>query len=234
MTLINADWKNLVLINYSIDPKLLESYIPKGTELDLHNNKCFVSLVGFMFKNTKLLGIKVPNLINFEEVNLRFYVKRKVKNEWRRGVVFIKEIVPKHLITFTANTLYHEHYETRKMSHKWLNNDNSKTIEYSWELKNRTQTMSIETQKTASSIPTESEEAFITEHYFGYTKKGSTTYEYEVTHPKWNQYNVLKYKIDVDFESNYGIPFKILNSKSPDSVIVAVGSQITVKNKLKL
>ncbi len=119
MTFLKARWENLILVNYCIDPKLLTPYIPNGTELDLYNNKCYVSLVGFLFKDVKVLGLKIPGYINFEEVNLRFYVKRKVNNTWRRGVVFIKEIVPKSLITVIANTIYNEHYETRKMSHDW-------------------------------------------------------------------------------------------------------------------
>ena len=95
MNFLKAEWKNLALFNYEVDAKILEKYVPAGTEIDLWNNKCYVSLVGFMFKNTKVLGLKVPFHVNFEEVNLRFYVKRFENGEWKRGVVFIKEIVPK-------------------------------------------------------------------------------------------------------------------------------------------
>ncbi len=117
MSFLSAQWQNLALINYEIDAQVLEKHLPVGTELDSWNDKNYVSLVGFMFKETKVLGFKIPFHINFEEVNLRFYVKRFEKNQWKRGVVFIKEIVPKKAITFIANTLYHEHYETQKMAH---------------------------------------------------------------------------------------------------------------------
>ena len=117
MSFLTAQWKNLALINYEIDAEILEKYLPKGTEIDLWNGKCYVSLVGFMFEDVKILGVKIPFHINFEEVNLRFYVKRFENGEWKRGVVFIKEIVPKHALSFVANTVYKEHYETLAMQH---------------------------------------------------------------------------------------------------------------------
>ena len=128
MNFLKAEWKNLALFNYEVDAKILEQYLPAGTEIDIWENKCYVSLVGFMFKNTKILGIKVPFRVDFEEVNLRFYVKRFENGEWKRGVVFIKEIVPKKAITFIANTLYQEHYETQKMKDEIMKTEDTNTF----------------------------------------------------------------------------------------------------------
>jgi uncharacterized protein YqjF (DUF2071 family) len=227
MTFLEAYWKNLILINYEVDPKLLKPYVPLGTELDSYNGKCYVSIVGFLFMDTKVLGIKLPYHINFEEVNLRFYVKRNGE----RGVVFIKEIVPKPLITLVANSLYHEHYFTAKMKHLWTENEHSKTFEYQWKLKNKWQSIFVETGTEYSSIPKGSEEQFITEHYFGYTKHNTKTFEYEVVHPSWRQLKISKYAVDIDFEANYGSQFKHLKDLKPTSVILAEGSEAAVKNK---
>lgn len=231
MTFLKARWENLILVNYCIDPKLLTPYIPNGTELDLYNNKCYVSLVGFLFKDVKVLGLKIPGYINFEEVNLRFYVKRKVNKTWRRGVVFIKEIVPKSLITVIANTLYNEHYETRKMSHDWSITKEAQNIQYQWEVNNVTQCIKVQTKIKSSQILLDSEAEFITEHYFGYTKSTNKTHEYEVVHPRWNQFQVENFKIDVDFELNYGKDFSVLNKINPESILLADGSEVSVKNK---
>jgi len=234
MAFLKARWENLILINYSINPELIKPYLPIGTVLDVYNNTCYVSLVGFMFKNTKVLGLKIPNYAHFEEVNLRFYVKRKVDNEWRRGVVFIKEIVPKSLITLIANTIYHEHYETRKMTHEWLTKKHSKSFAYGWTVKNTNQNIKVETETNPKPITTNSEAEFITEHYFGYTKRNNTTYEYEVMHPKWEQLMVKNFDINVDFELNYGKCFRVLNGQKPKSVLLAIGSEVSVKNKLTI
>ena len=227
MTFLSAYWENLILINYEVDPNILKPYIPKGTQLDSFNGKYYVSIVGFMFKDTKVLGLKLPYHINFEEVNLRFYVKHNDK----RGVVFIKEIVPKSLITLVANSIYHEHYQTNKMKHSWSENVNHKEFQYQWKLNQQWQSISVKTEKQTSNIKDNSEEQFITEHYFGYTKHKNKTFEYEVTHPTWKQLKVIDFDININFEANYGEHFKILQTLKPTSVILAKGSKITVKNK---
>jgi len=232
---LNAEWKNLAIFNYEVDPKILEKYIPAGTEIDIWNNKCYVSLVGFMFKNTKVLGVKVPFHVNFEEINLRFYVKRFENGEWKRGVVFIKEIVPKKAITFIANTLYNEHYETQKMKHEIIEDGSTQTLVYQWKNKEKWNTIQLETEKESLEIKIDSEAEFITEHYFGYTKIDTeTTFEYEVQHPRWEQLKVLNHKIDIDFQENYGYDFELLETAVPTSVFLARGSAIEVKNKNKL
>lgn len=227
MTFLKAYWKNLILINYEIEPDILAPYIPCGTQLDLYKGKCYVSLVGFMFIDTKVLGIKLPYHINFEEVNLRFYVK----NNDKRGVVFIKEIVPKPLITAVANGLYHEHYQTHKMKHQYTEDVNFNRFEYQWKIDNNWQSMAVKTEKQPSEIDEDSEAQFITEHYFGYTKHGNRTFEYEVVHPTWKQLKILDYSININFEANYGINLKTLDQAKPTSVILAIGSKVSVKNK---
>ena len=232
MSFLRAEWRKLAIANYAIDKALLSKYIPSGTELDLWNGSCFVSLIGFMFINTKLLGIKIPFHTEFEEVNLRFYVKRFENGEWKRGVVFIKEIVPKPALTFVANTLYKENYETLPMEHFWSSENKVRTIQYKWKKNNKWNSIKIEASVKKFKIESNSETEFITEHYWGYAKvNNDKTNEYEVTHPKWEVYKVNSYDIDVDFEATYGKEFEFLNSTSPTSVMIAEGSEITVENK---
>jgi len=218
------------MINYAIEPKILEKYLPKGTELDLWNNTCYVSLVGFMFKNTKIKGVKIPFHINFEEVNLRFYVRYNDDGEWKRGVVFVKEIVPKPALTFVANTVYKENYETMPMSHSWAISENRLSVEYKWK-KNQWNSLKIVTDNQPSEILPGSEEEFITEHYWGYTKVSEQkTSEYGVEHPKWQVYPTKEFSIDVDFHSVYGKDFAFLAKEEPKSVFLAEGSEIKVKS----
>jgi len=235
MSFLKAEWKRLALANYEIDPAILKPYLPYKTELDSWNNLHYVSLVGFMFKNTKILGLKIPFHINFEEVNLRFYVRHKHENEWRRGVVFIKEIVPKIAITLVANTLYKEHYQTMKMKHLWEEKMDKLITTYQWKFQTQWNTFSVESDKKKLPIEKNSDAEFITEHYYGYTKiKEDKTFEYEVKHPTWEQYKVSDYKIDLDFGQIYGFNFKVLNEMEPSSVMLAEGSEASVENKRTL
>ena len=231
MSFLNAEWRKLTFANYEIDPLVLKDYVPLGTELDDYQGRHFVSLVGFRFVNTKLLGMKIPFHVNFTEVNLRFYVKYHEGGEWKRGVVFIKEIVPKPALTFVANTIYKENYQTMPMSHIWDDSSEHLKVAYQWKYKGKNNVFEVNALKNADFIPVSSFDEFITEHYWGYAKHDKKTVEYEVTHPKWLAYDVQSYKIDVDFGQVYGSEFEFLNAEKPVSVLLAEGSEITVEQQ---
>lgn len=235
MSFLKAEWRKLALANYETDPTILKKYVPRGTEIDLWNDTCYVSLVGFMFVNTRLLGLPIPFHRNFEEVNLRFYVRHKHKGEWRRGVVFIKEIVPKHAITLVANTIYKEHYQTMRMSHEWQELKKYRSVWYAWEYQDKVNSLMIKADLQPHEIAAGSETEFITEHYWGYTKVDDhSTMEYEVRHPRWNAYKVNEYEINVDFRTIYGDEFEELSRATPKSVMLAEGSEISVEKKRKV
>lgn len=235
MSFLHAEWRKLALANYVIDPQILTEYVPAKTELDSWNGNCYVSLVGFMFVNTRMLGLKIPFHVNFEEVNLRFYVRYKDQGVWKRGVTFIKEIVPKPALTLVANTLYKEHYQTMPMRHIWEQREDSQRVVYEWKYKSQWQSFALTTEAKPSSIDLGSEAEFITEHYWGYTKVNETkTFEYEVTHPKWQQYHVKEFQIEVDFGAVYGEKFSFLTNQEPSSVMLAEGSEITVEGKRRI
>ena len=229
-TFLRAEWRKLAMANYSVDENILKKYLPYKTEIDLWNNTCYVSLVGFLFKNTKIKGLGIPFHINFEEVNLRFYVRYNDKGLWKRGVVFIKEIVPKPALTFVANTLYKENYETMPMEHSWTSSGDTMTVEYKWK-KNKWNSFKVIADSTSEQIMSDSEEEFITEHYWGYTRiSDSKTSEYGVQHPRWEVYPMRDFVIDVNFEDIYGQDFGFLKSAEPKSVFLAEGSEISVKH----
>lgn len=226
---LTAEWRKLAMANYAVNRQLLLPFLPHNTEPDLWNNTCYVSLVGFMFQNVRVMGCKIPFHINFEEVNLRFYVRHKSGNEWKRGVVFIKEIVPKKLITLVANTLYNEQYETMPMLHTWAEQEQGLVTEYKWKKKDWYSFKTI-SEKEALPMAPGSEAEFITEHFWGYTKvTGEKTKEYGVEHPRWLVYPVNEYTIDVDFAALYGTAFGFLTTQQPVSVFLAEGSEIVVK-----
>ena len=232
MSFLKAEWKKLMMVNYEIDPQILTEDVPFGTELDTWSGRCYVSLIGFMFNETRVAGVKVPFHINFEEVNLRFYVKRHEGDEWKRGVVFIKEIVPKPAIALVANALYNENYEALKMDHRWDFNEDEGQVAYSWKKAGQWQQMSLTCTGTPEVITPGSEAEFIMEHYWGYARvNDQKSTEYEVTHPKWLHYPVTSYELNVDFEKTYGSRFGFLSNTKPTSVFLAEGSAITVEGK---
>lgn len=233
-TFLEAEWRKLIMANYAVDPAILAPHLPYGTELDIYNGICYLSLVGFMFLNTRVKGFKIPFHVDFEEVNLRLYVRRLHNGSWRRGVVFLKEIVPRPALSLVARIAYKEPYITMPMAHTWLQQQGQWKVAYQWGkgLSNR---LEIVTGDEVRTIDAGSEAEFITEHYWGYTRTGERkTAEYEVEHPRWQVYDTKDHLIEVNFGKVYGPKFDFLTREKPLSVFLAEGSAITVKKGMTL
>jgi uncharacterized protein YqjF (DUF2071 family) len=234
-TFLTAEWRKLAIANYSVDPRILTPYLPYKTELDIWNGKCYVSLVGFCFIKTRVLGISIPFHKDFEEINLRFYVRFKQDGVWKRGVTFIKEIVPKPVLAFIANSIYREKYVSLPTKHEWLKNGESIKSSYAWKHGGEWDSISVIADKQSIGIPIGSEEEFITEHYWGYTQLNDRqTSEYRVEHPKWEVYPITDHKIRVRFPELYGSSFASLQDRIPDSVMLAEGSAISVRKAKRI
>ena len=234
-TFLTAEWRKLAIVNYSVDPDVLTPYIPYKTELDFWNEKCYVSLVGFRFINTKLKGFSIPLHRDFEEINLRFYVRHNDGKEWKRGVCFIKEIVPKPALTLIANSIYKENYVTLPIKHHIQESEEFIKIRYSWKHEGVWDNIQLKTLPNPNDISEGSEEEFITEHYWGYTQlNGELTSEYQVQHPRWMTYEVIDYEINVRFGELYGAEFAFLKDVLPDSIMLAEGSPIAVLSKNRI
>ncbi len=227
---LTAEWRQLVFLNYAVDRALLQKFVPSGTELDFFGGKTYVSLVGFRFCNTLLFGkLALPFHSEFEEVNLRFYVRREVGTEVRRGVVFIKEIVPKMAIAITARLVYGENYISLPMRHKIETTTEGLHLEYAW--KHRGNWSQIAASTTAEEkLPAENSlERYITEHYWGYSRQRSGgMMEYRVEHESWPVRPVSAAKFTGDAAALYGRGFAALLSAPPDSAHFADGSFVKV------
>jgi len=231
-TFLKAHWKNLIMINFEVSKDILEPYVPKGTEIDLWHQKAYVSLVSFLFDRTYVLGFPAIGNQKFEELNIRFYLKRIEGNKEKRGVAFIKEIVPKPLVTRLANLCFSEHYQTMRMGHKIIYFDSSenevKNLEYTVE-KNGIHRISARLTPDLGDLLEGSFEEFIAEHYWGYSRVSNhKTVEYEVQHPKWKIYNGSEVSFNCDFKSLYGNEWQFLNTQAPFSMFVVKGSEVNV------
>jgi uncharacterized protein len=235
---LKAKWENIIMANYPVAAAVLKPYLPKGVALDLYNGKAYVSLVGFMFKDTSLFNIPIPRLGTFEEINLRFYVTRKEGITIKRGVVFINETIPYKAVAWVANKLYKEHYTAVPTKHSWHINNEIKDINYQWKLNNEWNNIQVCALNKSDSIIKESFEEYIFEHYFGYTKiNENVTEEYKITHPRWKINKVITKEVNCNFSEMYGAAFKHLSTVEPDSVFIAEGSSIEVewkRNRLNL
>lgn len=226
-----AEWRWLAMLNYPVAPEVLLPIVPAGTELDLWEGRAFVSMVGFMFLKTRVKGVPIPFHQNFEEVNLRFYVRRKTPDGWRRGVVFIKEIVPRPAIAFVARTFYNENYVSLPMSHQIHLDEVAGSVAYQWRFAGREHFLRADVAGRPQPLPRGSMAEFIAEHYWGYARqRDGTTMEYEVEHPPWNVWAASSASLDCDVANLYGREFARFLEQPPVSAFVADGSSVIVRS----
>jgi uncharacterized protein YqjF (DUF2071 family) len=235
-TFLTAEWRKLIMAQYVVEPATLAPYLPAGLELDLYEGRCFVSLVGFLFDRTRLKGVAIPFHTRFEEVNLRFYVRRRdADGTLRRGVVFVREFVPRAAITFVATRFYEEPYATLPMRHAISLTDSALSVSYEWKHRGSWCSVAVETEAKPVTIEACSVEEFITEHYWGFTKRSDGgTSQYAVKHPRWMVYPVRKCAVSADFGALYGERFAALNGVEPESVLLAEGSAVSVDSGSRL
>lgn len=235
---LTARWIHLVMLNYEVDPALLASYVPAGVELDAWKGRMLVSMVGFQFLDTRVRGLPIPFHRHFDEVNLRFYVRRAQDGELRRGVVFVKEIVPRRAIAWVARTIYGENYVALPMAHHdGLGDEGSGDgrVEYRWKLNGAWHRLGATVSGEPFLPDAGSEEEFITEHYWGYAaQRDGSTVEYRVEHPKWRVWQAETPVFDSDVAALYGPKFVPALSADPVSCFVAEGSEVTVCSGVRL
>jgi uncharacterized protein YqjF (DUF2071 family) len=235
MAFLTAEWRNLLMANYAVDPAVLRPFLPCRTELDTFNGVHYASLVGFLFQDTRVRGIVVPGHRNFEEVNLRFYVRYKEEGAWKRGVVFLKEIVPRRAICWVANSLYGENYVYHRMQHTWQQDDGILKVSYEWLVDGQWNFLKADADAISKTLEKGSEEEFITEHYWGYTQVSDRcTGTYQVAHPKWAIHEVKNYDIRCDVGRLYGPQFAEALKAEPRSVFLAAGSRVEVMKGSRL
>jgi uncharacterized protein YqjF (DUF2071 family) len=218
------------MLNYEVDPSLLIRYVPAGTTLDSFNGRTYLSLVGFQFRHTKLLGcFPVPFHANFDEVNLRFYVRRREGDEDRRGVVFIAEVVPRRAIATMARVAYGENYRHHPMRHRIESEGLDKAAEYQWQVGNQWCRLWAQTAGVPSRPQEGSLEQFIAEHYWGYSAQGTRgSLEYHVAHVPWQVWATSNAGFEGEASTLYGDELSTVLRRRPDCAFVADGSPVSV------
>jgi uncharacterized protein len=221
---LRATWRSLAMVTYEVDPALLRPLVPAGTELDRFDGRCFVSVVGFLFEDVRVLGVAIPLHTRFEEVNLRFYVRRRAGGETRRGVVFVRELVPLPAVALIARLVYGENYSALPMRHR-LSAD---VVAYEWRRRGRWEGMELATAGDWAPAEPGSEAEFITEHYWGYAAGRRGTVEYRVAHPRWQVSRARSSRVDCDAGALYGARFAEVLAGIPSSAFLADGSAVEV------
>jgi uncharacterized protein YqjF (DUF2071 family) len=228
---LTANWRYLAMLNFVVDPAIIAPRVPPGTELDYENGETFVSVVGFLFLDTRLLGLPIPLHRDFEELNLRFYVRKKSADTWRRGVVFIRELVPRRAIALVARAFYGENYLALPMKHEIEHVNLGIKVAYCWRRGSKWESLAMTASGEPQNNSAGSHAEFITEHYWGYTCVRAGCSEYRVEHPRWKTWNAETFELRADPVALYGEQFGETLSQPPRSAFIADGSPIIIERR---
>jgi uncharacterized protein YqjF (DUF2071 family) len=230
---LTAEWRHLVLLNYEVDPALLAPHVPDGLTLDCFDGRYYASVVGFLFDRTRLFGWPIPLHRRFPEVNLRFYVRRTMPQGDRRGVMFVKELVPRWAVSCVARWFYQENYQTLPM--RWSAADTEKIngrarwTEYGWRFGKRWNSLRAAVSGEPAAPNPDSLAEFIVEHYWGYGRdRTGAALEFQVEHPPWRIWPACEADLQCDAARLYGAAWERILSRPADSALVAEGSAVTV------
>lgn len=235
--IVTGQWRKLIMANYVVDPTRLLPYLPVKTSINAWNGNCYVTLSAFTFEDVKVRGLRVPFHHAVKEINLRCYVTPNGAGQDRRGVSFIREITGKPLLAWGANLFYKEHYQVMPIQQTWdvYASRPEQRLRYTWQKDGYEYTLKVKARRRPLRITAGTEEHFLTTQPFGYTSRGNdTAWQYRVEHPLWDMYEVLKYKVDVDFDTLFGKQFNFLNNEAPRSVYLLEGSDVAIRMRQRL
>lgn len=238
-TFLTAQWRHLAVLNFEVDPAVLGPFVPEGTELDAWQGRTFLSLVGFQFLDTRVLGVPIPFHRRFDEVNLRFYVRRKTAEGWRRAVVFIRELAPRRAVAWIAGALFGENYLTVPLRHHVeLPNGDPRALRhvaYRWTHGRRDYEISLAISGDGRPAAAGTLEEFIIEHYWGCSGGADRrTIEYRVEHPRWNLWPATCARFVGDASRLYGERFAESLSAPPASAFLADGSPVALFRGIRI
>jgi hypothetical protein len=145
--------------------------------------------------------------------------------------------VPRRAIVWVARVLYNENYVAAAMRHEVRREPNGgpSVAAYEWRHANRWNRVSVECGSAPYVAADDSEETFITEHYWGYARqRDGGTVEYQVEHPRWEVLRSTSAALDCDVAALYGPAFAPFLSTPPSSAFVAIGSAVIVRAGVRL
>jgi uncharacterized protein YqjF (DUF2071 family) len=235
---LTATWRNLVLLSFEVDPEVLRPYLPQGLSLDLWEGRCLISVIGLQFLGIRIRGIPVPCYGNYPEINLRFYVRRRVQGQWRRGVVFIKQIVPHQMVALVARWVYHERFVAMPVKHSVetsVGGEPLLQVSYRWRHQGDWGRIAAGNLEPLQRADPGSVEEFVGDQYWGYNSQpDGSTLEYRVDRPQWRIRKAAEATLESSLGRLYGGQLAESLSGTAISAFWAEGSAVALQPGVKL
>lgn len=225
---LTAVWSDLILASFAVPDHVLQPYLRPGLTLDRWDGSAWCSLVAFDFRKTTVLSVPMPpglGVRDFPEFNLRFYAREGD----RRGVVFVRELVPSWFLAGAARLTYNEPYRTTCMTSRVTQIGDLRRVRHDFVWEGQRQTIAVSAHGPAQAPSEDTFDHWVKEQAWGFGRhRSGKAIRYHVQHPTWAAYPVEEYAIRVDTGRMYGPPWRFLEERAPDSVVLAEGSAVSI------
>ena len=230
--LMTAKFSELVAVNFAIDPKILEPRVPRGLELDFYNDETYVSLICMMLRDVRVWGIPIHIATGFEEINLRFYVRRREGDGYRRGCCFIKDYVSSGAAAWILGSLFKAEFQKLKMKHSNSGFDGAPesvpSVDYQWKVGDHWNRLRIKARSRIQKTSRDTKHGFILMHDNEYSQRDGKTLEDRASRPAWTIWDAAQANFECDVKNLFGREFQRALSRRPASVFVTGGSDVTI------
>jgi uncharacterized protein YqjF (DUF2071 family) len=190
-----------------------------------------LSLVAFHFADNRVLGVPIPFAREYDQINLRFYVRRRLEDGgWRRGVVFLRELAPAKPVVAGARFVYGERYDcvpvTARVRPPGAAGTRGGRAVYRWRDRHQVHRLAVDFHGPAALPGPGSLEDFLTDRHFGYVSAERATREYRVDHPPWRVWPATDARLSHGIADAFGRRFERALDRAPLSAFVAEGSRM--------
>ncbi|HKE19548.1 MAG TPA: DUF2071 domain-containing protein [Kofleriaceae bacterium] len=228
-------------MTFAIDPRALRGLVPVGTEIDTFDDgRAPLSMVALRFDDSRVLGLPIPFARSYDQVALRFYVRRWLGGDrWRRGTVPVIEFVPVSALVSAGHVLYGEAYERRPVTSRVRppdpgTNRGGRAV-YRWRTDRSIHRLAVDFSGELHLPAPDSREAFLVERYWGYlARHADLTSEVRVDHPPWRIWSAAEGHLTAEVPQLFGDRFARALASPPVSVVVAEGSRLELHRPITL
>ena len=231
--LMRARFSELVALNFSIDPAILQPLVPRGLELDFFKDETYVSLIAMMLRDVRVFGFPIHIASGFEEINLRFYVRRRVGDSYRKGACFLKDYVSGAAAAWVLGRIFKAEFGRLKLKHKNSGFDPKEEnaipeVDYQWKVDDHMNRVRVKAREKVQRMGADTKVGFILNHNNEYSCRNGKTLEYAMARPQWVVWNAAQANFTCDVRKLFGPEFEKPLSRRPASVFVTSGSEVVI------
>ncbi|MFT6810171.1 MAG: hypothetical protein ACJA01_003414 [Saprospiraceae bacterium] len=211
------EWNNTIFLHWQVELSELKKWVPEELEIDLFDGKPWVSVVAFTMEKIRPRNLpSFPPISNFDEINIRTYIKSKEKT----GVYFLSIEGGTYLSCKVAKGISKLPYRYSKIN-RTKNQFNSSNSEFG-------DILNIGYSIGEKVVKKSKLDLWITERYALFQDTDKSINEYEIHHLEWTINEIELNNLKFEYQR-----FSELLTGKPNKTQYSEGVKVNAWGKMK-